>query len=123
MSTPLDHATALRLADAATLLLDTARDFVANSPRHGTGPDRTKEMLALAVQALIVGDHLPNNNPGIDTLPEGYTDRWEGVALGLGAAIGLVTDPGMQLASLMVMTDCMARGAKISAAAVRRATQ
>ncbi|EGF94675.1 Uncharacterised protein [Brevundimonas diminuta] len=117
----LDHATAARLADAATLLLDTAREVVTASPNYRAGTESTKQVLALAVQAVIAGDHFPSSGPVLSDLPDGYVDRWEGAARGLGAAIGNLTNERVRTLTLLAVCDAVALGAAFSAAATKSA--
>lgn len=116
----LDHATAARLADAATLLLDTAREIVTSSPTYQPGTASTKQVLALAVQAIIAGDHFPSSGPGPHDLPEGYVDRWEGAARGL-AAIGLLANEEARVLTILAACEAITLGAAYSAATVKKA--
>ena len=117
----LDHATAARVADAATLLLDTAREVVTSSPTYQPGASSTKQVLALAVQAIIAGDHFPSSGPGPTAIPEGYVDRWDGAATGLGAAIGLLTNDEARVLTILAACEAINLGAAYSAAAVKKA--
>jgi len=117
----LDHATAARLADAATLLLDTAREVVTSNPTYKPGTASTKQVLALAVQAIIAGDHFPSSGPGPHALPEGYVDRWEGAARGLGAAIGLLANEEARVLTILAACEAITIGAAYSAATVKKA--
>jgi len=117
----LDHATAARVADAATLLLDTAREVVTSSPAYQPGTTSTKQVLALAVQAIIAGDHFPSSGPGPTAIPEGYVDRWEGAATGLGAAIGLLANDEARALTILAAFEAINLGAAYSAAAAKKA--
>jgi hypothetical protein len=107
----VDRETTARLADAATLLLDAAREATKHSASYRPGQPNTKDTLALAVQALLFADHYPHNGPTLGALPAGFHDRWLGAAAGLGASIGMVKDRNYQLVALMSATNDMAEAA------------
>ena len=117
----VDHASASRIADAATLMLDAARELAKKGPGYVPGTTNEKATLALAVQALIVADHFPHSGPVFGPMPEGYTDRWIGVATGLGAAIGTVSDRTAPNLALILAVKAMGSGADMAAAAMKKA--
>lgn len=102
-----------RLADAALLLLDAARETAKESPSYKPGTLNSKEVLALATQAILTADNW--NHAGGDKvkLPEGYTDRWVGVAIGLGANVGLLDNAKTRLIALLAISASLQHGAEI----------
>lgn len=110
-----DPQTTNRVTDAALVLLDAAREASKEAPDYRPGDPNASTTLAMAVQALIIADHMPAGGASSERLPvpPEFAHRWRGVAAGLGISIGLVSDP---VAQMLVLNMCASEMGKHSQA-------
>lgn len=110
-----------RLADAALILLDAAREAAKESPTYKPGEANLEGTLSLATQALIMGDHWHlAGQPGVK-VPAGFQHRWMGVAHGLGVTIGLVNNAPVRTLVILAAAQTIERGAAVGISTVRGA--
>ncbi len=104
--------TGFRLLDAATLLLDAAREAAKESPSYQVGKPNELPALALATQALFLADfgaaHYGKDLP-VDPLRA--LDRLRGIAAGLGASVGGTPNAAISIVLLEACTATMRENA------------
>nr|WP_315025202.1 hypothetical protein [Brevundimonas diminuta] len=107
----VDHQTTNRVTDAALFLLDAAREASKTTPDYRPGSPNVASTLAMAVQALIIADHMPVEGASSEPvpMPEEFFHRWSGVAAGLGVSIALVSNPVAQIAALTMCASVMGK--------------
>lgn len=105
-------ATADRLADAALMLLDSARGAVSEHEAKGGKLEiRELQVAAIAVQTLLAADQWPAGGlaaspAGIEVMPTVLTEKLSGAAMGIGLVIGQLPDPSIRaMLSLLVGTS------------------
>jgi len=113
MTKIVDHGTTNRLAEAALLLLDAAREAAKDAPDYRPGKPNVGPTLALAVQSLIIADHLPPGGASLDShpMPPEFIHRWRGVAAGLGVSIGALNKPDVIAMAVSVCASTMTNAA------------
>ena len=119
MAKPVEHATSNRLAEAALLLLDAAREAAKEAPDYLHGKPNVATTLALAVQSLIIADHLPAGGASDEQhpVPQEFIHRWRGVAAGLGVSIGVLNNPPLMAFTVAMCASAMGNAAQESSAA------
>ena len=110
-----------RLAEAALLLLDAAREVAKESPTYRTGEPNLEATLSLSAQALIMADHWHMAGQTGIKIPKGFQERWMGVAHGLGVTIGLVNNPSVQTIAMMAAAQTIHKGVAVGAATLKGA--
>lgn len=114
----VDHQTTNRVTDAALVLLDAAREATKASSDYRPGNPNVAATLAMAVQALIIADHMPAGGASSERLPmpEEFAQRWRGVAAGLlGVSIAMVNNPVAQMLALTMCASEMGKQMRASA--------
>jgi len=108
-----------RLADAALILLDAAREAAKESPSYKPGETNLEGTLSLATQALVMGDHWHlAGEPGVK-VPAGFQHRWMGVAHGLGVTIGLVDNSSVRTLVVLAAAQSIEKGVAVAVSTVR----
>ncbi|WP_312203888.1 hypothetical protein [Brevundimonas sp.] len=107
----VDHQTTNRVTDAALVLLDAAREAAKASPDYRPGSPNVANTLAMAVQALIIADHMPVEGASSEPspMPDEFVHRWRGVAAGLGVSISLISNRATQIAALTMCASEMGK--------------
>jgi hypothetical protein len=107
----VDHQTTNRVTDAALVLLDAAREAAKTTPDYRPGSPNVASTLAMAVQALIIADHMPVQGASSERhpMPEEFIHRWRGVAAGLGISIAMVNNPVAQIGALTMCASEMGK--------------
>ncbi|MCZ4109226.1 hypothetical protein O3U67_14110 [Brevundimonas diminuta] len=113
----VDHQTTNRVTDAALVLLDAAREATKATSDYRPDSPNTASTLAIAVQALIIADHMPVEGASSQPhpMPEEFFHRWRGVAAGLGVSIAMVNNPAAQIAALTMCASEMGKQMRHSA--------
>lgn len=104
----LDKDSALRLADAATVLLDAAREASQREASTAGRKATEKEVLALAAQVLFFADFdLRDYGKPSAIDNQRALDRLEGMALGMGASLGMTANPLLGVLYAVTCTEAM----------------
>lgn len=113
----VDHQTTNRVTDAALVLLDAAREATKATSDYRPGSPNVASTLAMAVQALIIADHMPADGASSERfpMPDEFIHRWRGVAAGLGVSIAIVNNPVVQIAALTMCASEMGKQMNLSA--------
>lgn len=118
----LDKDNALRLADAATMLLDAARE---TSQREASATGRTAtemEVLALAAQVLFFADFdLRDYGKPSAIDNKRALDRLEGMARGIGVSLGMTANPILAALYAITCTDALKKQMMATIAQVAKA--
>lgn len=106
-----------RVTDAALVLLDAAREAIKEAPDYRPGDPNACATLAMAVQALIIADHMPAGGASSERhpMPKEFAQRWRGVAAGLGVSIAMVNNPAAQVLALTMCASEMGKQVRASA--------
>ncbi|MBK1975500.1 hypothetical protein JIX58_07050 [Brevundimonas diminuta] len=106
-----------RVTDAALVLLDAAREAIKEAPDYRPGDPNASATLAMAVQALIIADHMPAGGASSERhpMPKEFAQRWRGVAAGLGVSIAMVNNPAAQVLALTMCASEMGKQVRASA--------
>ncbi len=111
MAKIVDHQTTNRVTDAALVLLDAAREAIKEAPNYRPGNPNATATLAMAVQTLIIADHMPAGGASSERhpMPKEFAQRWRGVAAGLGVSIAMVNNPVAQMHALTMCASEMSK--------------
>ncbi|WP_433942189.1 hypothetical protein [Brevundimonas diminuta] len=111
----VDRQTTNRVTDAALVLLDAAREAIKDAPDYRPGDPNAAATLAMAVQALIIADHMPAGGASSEPLPmpKEFAHRWRGVAAGLGVSIAMVNNPVAQMLALTMCASEMGKQTQV----------